>query len=82
MSTKMRRLKFIGGQNRYDVKVLDAETGQDLSDLLHITKFTIRFDARDRYPTAEIELTDFDYELEADVEMETTRAYKRLERDR
>jgi hypothetical protein len=83
MSAKIGRLKFVGGRSRHDVRVLDPETGQDLTELLHITKFVIRFDARDGYPIAEVEMMNIglQFELEADVEVETTTAYKRLERE-
>ncbi len=78
MSEKQRRLKIIVNEGYGNVHIIDPETGQDLTKLLHITNLVIRFDKHLR-PIAELELIDIDIEAEANVEVETTKTYRRLE---
>ncbi len=78
MSEKLRRIKIIS--NKDGTKVVDAETGEDLAST--ITDIRIWFDTK-RLPiiaVAEVTFHDVDIEIEADVEVETTKTYRRLER--
>ena len=78
MSEKRRRVKVTVGEGYGNVHIIDPETGQDLVKALHITNLVIRFD-KYLQPVAELEIVDIDIEAEANVEVETTKMYRRLE---
>lgn len=76
MSEKQRKLKIISHGNLKECRVVDAETGENI---IHVTSVSIRIDQHTRFvPVAEITLFDPEIELEADTEVTTTVAYKKL----
>lgn len=77
MSEKQRRIKIITNDG-FGAQVIDTETGANLSNV--VTNIVIRIDeSTDMRAVAEITIVDVDVEVKANVEVETTKQYRRLE---
>jgi hypothetical protein len=78
MSEKLRKIKIVIGEGRNNAHIVDAETGEELS---HVTSVNVRIDRSTGFKAlATVEFFDVEVDIQANVEVETTKSYKYLEK--